>query len=411
MTFTRWMRAAGGTALLCVVGLASVASPAAADSIRDRQWALSAFDADAIEKVSTGRGVTVAVVDTGVDGTHPDLVGNVLPGKNLLKGDGRADRETESSHGTAMASLIAGHGHGPGGEAGIKGLAPEAKILPLIVNNQDGLQTGTGKGESPVSQAIRYAVDHGASVVNLSLGDTFKITDLDDAVRYARQKDAVIVAAAGNDGVDEPNYPASIPGVISVGAVDSSKKIWEKSNYGSNNLLAAPGVDIAGAGRDHGYQSGTGTSDATAYVSAAAALLRAKFPDLTAGQIANRLVKTAMLPDSMKGTKLPDKHYGYGFIRPYSALTEDIPAGSTNGPLPDPSAASMPSAAPAAPSGGSDAASSKDSGSAYVIWGVVGVVVLGVVAVLAAVVVKRRRPVVPPPSPYGQQPPRPPFQQ
>ncbi|WP_411133006.1 type VII secretion-associated serine protease mycosin [Streptomyces sp. C10] len=406
MTLKRWMRSAGGAALLCVVSLAQVATPAAADSIRDRQWALSAFDADAVEKVSTGRGVTVAVIDTGVDGTHPDLAGNVLPGKDFLKG-GRADREEDSSHGTGMASLIAGHGHGPGGTAGIKGLAPAAKILPLRAITDSELQMGTGK---PVSQAIRYAVDHGASVINLSLADDFKDPDMAASVRYARQKDAVIVAGAGNDGVATPEYPASFPGVISVGAVASAGKIWEKSNYGSNNLLAAPGVDNYSAGLNHEYQHGTGTSGATAYVSAAAALLRSKFPDLTAGQIANRLVKTAKLPDSMKGAKLPDKHYGYGFIRPYSALTEDIPAGSKNGPLPAPSSSSPD--APADPSTPADpgASASKDR-SAYVIWGVVGVVVLGLLAVVAVVVVRRRRPVVPPPSPFGQQQPGPPFQQ
>ncbi len=350
--------------------------------------------------------MTVAVIDTGVDGTHPDLAGNVLPGKDFLKG-GRADREEDSSHGTGMASLIAGHGHGPGGTAGIKGLAPAAKILPLRAITDSELQMGTGK---PVSQAIRYAVDHGASVINLSLADDFKDPDMAASVRYARQKDAVIVAGAGNDGVATPEYPASFPGVISVGAVASAGKIWEKSNYGSNNLLAAPGVDNYSAGLNHEYQHGTGTSGATAYVSAAAALLRSKFPDLTAGQIANRLVKTAKLPDSMKGAKLPDKHYGYGFIRPYSALTEDIPAGSKNGPLPAPSSSSPD--APADPSTPADpgASASKDR-SAYVIWGVVGVVVLGLLAVVAVVVVRRRRPVVPPPSPFGQQQPGPPFQQ
>lgn len=157
----------------------------------------------------------------------------------------------------------------------------------------------------PVSQAIRYAVDHGASVINLSLGEDFKDPDVAASVKYARQKDAVVVAAAGNDGVATPEYPASFPGVISVGAVYSSGKTWTKSNYGSNNLLAAPGVDILGAGENHEYRSGTGTSDATAYVSAAAALLRSKFPDLTAGQIVNRLVKTAKLPESVKGGSFP----------------------------------------------------------------------------------------------------------
>ncbi|MEU8782615.1 type VII secretion-associated serine protease mycosin [Streptomyces sp. NPDC048637] len=408
MTLKRWMRSAGGTALLCVVSLAQAALPAAADSIREHQWALSAFDAKSVEKVSTGRGVTVALIDTGVDGTHPDLVGNVLPGKDFLGDSGRADRGTDDLHGTAMASVIAGHGHGAGNAAGIRGLAPQAKILPLRVNVDGELQFRSFK---IIAQAIRYAVDHGASVINLSLGDTLKDPDTEHAIRYARQKDAVVVAAAGNDGVSEPNYPASYPGVISVGAVDSSGKIWEKSNYGSNNLLAAPGVDIYTAGLNHQYQTGSGTSDATAYASAAVALLRSKFPDLTAGQVANRLVKTAKLPDSVTGAKLPDKHYGYGFIRPHSALTEDIPVGSKNGPLPDASAGPPASAAPAAPPGGSDASSSEDRGAAYVIWGVVGVVALGLVTVLAVVIVKRRRTVVPPPSPYGHQQPGPPFQQ
>ncbi|MDT0460405.1 type VII secretion-associated serine protease mycosin [Streptomyces sp. DSM 41527] len=399
MTFKRWMTATCGTALLCAISSVHLAPPAAADSIRDHQWALSAFDADAIEKVSTGRGVTVAVVDTGVDGTHPDLIGNVLPGKDFLSGGGRADHETDNVHGTAMASLIAGHGHGPGNAAGIKGLAPDAKILPLRVNVDGKLQFGSTKG---VAQAIRYAVDHGASVINLSLASPNGAPDLEESVRYAQQKGAVVVAGAGNDGGRKPNYPASFPGVISVGAVDSSGRIWEKSNYGSNNLLAAPGVDNYSAGLNHQYQTESGTSDATAYVSAAAALLRSKFPKLTAGQIANRLVKTAKLPKPMKGTQLPDKRYGYGFIRPYSALTEDIPAGPKNGPLPAPSASSSTATPSPSDSAAPDASASKGR-SAYVVWGVAGAAVLGLLTGVAVVVVKRRRPAVPPPSPYSRR--------
>ncbi len=352
-----------------------------------------------MEKVSTGRGVTVAVVDTGVDGTHPDLVGNVLPGKDFLSGGGRADHETDNVHGTAMASLIAGHGHGPRDAAGIKGLAPDAKILPLRVNVDGELQFGSTKG---VAQAIRYAVDHDASVINLSLASPNSAPDLEESVRYAQQKGAVVVAGAGNDGVGKPNYPASLPGVISVGAVDSSGRIWEKSNYGSNNLLAAPGVDNYSAGLNHQYQTESGTSDATAYVSAAAALLRSKFPKLTVGQIANRLVKTAKLPESMKGTQLPDKRYGYGFIRPYSALTEDIPAGLKNGPLPAPSASSSTATLSPSDSAAPDASAGKGR-SAYVVWGVVGAAALGLLAGVAVVVVKRRRPVVPPASPYSRR--------
>ncbi|MFC9882901.1 type VII secretion-associated serine protease mycosin [Streptomyces libani] len=414
MTFKRWVRSAGGAVLLCGATVVQLAPPAVADSIRDRQWAVASFDVDDIRKVSMGKGVTVALVDSGVDGTHPDLVGNVLPGKDFLKGSGRADREKEDVHGTAMASLIAGHGHGPGGRAGIMGLAPAAKILSLRVNTDDGLGVGTGKGDAPVSQAIRYAVDHGATVINLSLGDEFKVPGMDDAIRYAQERDAVIVAASGNDGVGTPNYPASYPGVISVGGVDSSGKIWDKSNYGPHVLLSAPAVDVVSAGPRRQYGGGSGTSNSTAYVSAAAALLRAKFPDLTAGQIANRLVKTAKLPESATGLKVPDKHYGYGFIRPYSALTADIPTGSKSGPLPAPSP--TPSAATPADSAKPGNPSSGDR-SVYVVAAVAGAVALGLMAALAVVVIRRRRPVVPPappvipdaymapPRPGGAQPP------
>ncbi|AJT68639.3 Thermitase [Streptomyces lydicus] len=370
---------------------------------------MPSLDAGAIGKVSTGRGVTVAVVDTGVDGTHPDLKGSVLPGENFILDHGRADRETESAHGTAMASLIAGHGHGPGGTAGIKGLAPAAKILPLRVNTDDNMGFGKGGRGGPVAQAIRYAADHGASVINLSLGDSLDESELEDAVQYARQKDAVLIAAAGNDGTKKREFPASYPGVIAVGAVDSSDKIWKMSNYGPHVMLSAPGVDVYHASLDHDYEAGDGTSDATAYVSAAAALLRSKFPHLTAGQIANRLVKTAQLPASAKGAKLPDKHYGYGMIRPYRALTEDIAVGSKNGPLPAPSATSPAAAAPT-DSADPESSSGKDL-SAYIIWGFVGVAVLGFLTVLTVAIVRRRRPVVPPPSPFGEQPPGPPFRQ
>ncbi|MER0479551.1 type VII secretion-associated serine protease mycosin [Streptomyces sp. Edi2] len=412
--FKRWMRAAGGAVLLCAVSIVPAGVPAAADSIRDHQWALSSLDAEAMAKVSTGRGVTVAVVDTGVDGTHPDLKGNVLSGKNFIMDHGRADRETESSHGTGMASLIAGHGHGPGGRAGIKGLAPAAKILPLRANTDNNMQVGkVGRG-GPVAQAIRYAADHGASVINLSLGSPDDPA-LEDAVRYARQKDVVMVAAAGNDGAGTPNFPANYPGVISVGAVDSSDKIWHMSNYGSHTLLSAPGVGTYNAGLDHEYQVGDGTSGASAFVSATAALLRAKFPDLTAGQIANRLVKTAKLSASVKGAKLPDKHYGYGVIRPYGALTEDIPPGSKNGPFSAPSAS--PSAAPEPPGSAEPDAPSRKGQMTFVVWGLVGVAVLGLLAVVTVVVVKRRRRAVPPPPlpplppPFGQQPPGPDVRQ
>nr|WP_237550782.1 type VII secretion-associated serine protease mycosin [Streptomyces sp. SID8354] len=381
--------------MFTVLCLGTVAQPSAADSIRDRQWPLSAYDAESVWKLSTGRGVTVAVIDTGVDGTHPDLVGNVLSGKNFLEG-GTADHVTTDDHGTSMAGLIAGHGHGTGHSAGVMGLAPEAKILPLRVT-ADNASLVVTRG-TPVADAVRYAVDHGASVINMSLAGPEEVPGLEGAIRYARQKDAVVVAGTGNDGTSAPTYPASIPGVLGVGAVDSSRKIWSKSNYGPDVLLTAPGVGTISTSVDHMYSTGDGTSVATAYVSAAAALLRAKFPDLSAGQIANRLVKTAKLPESAKDLKVPDHHYGYGFIRPYSALTEDIPAGPKNGPLPAPS----PSAANPAPDASDGAKASSASHSALVPVIIVGcVVAVGIVLGGLMLWRRRRRNVAPPAPPYA----------
>ncbi|MFE6619531.1 type VII secretion-associated serine protease mycosin [Streptomyces sp. NPDC057740] len=306
----------------------STATTALADQTRNDQWPLEAFGAEKIWNIATGKGVTVAVIDTGVDAQHPDLRGNVLPGKDFIDGDSDASPEGDG-HGTAMAGVIAAHGHGAKGADGVKGLAPDAKILPIR-------DSGTASDE-PFSASVRYAVDHGASVINISQasGETKAGAA---AVAYAVQNNVIVVASTGNSGT-EIEYPANYPGVVAVGAVNNAGEIWDKSNYGPNTLLTAPGVGIVSTDTGStGYQKGTGTSDSTAYVSAACALLREKFPDLTAGQIVNRLTKTAGLPDNTKGLKLPDEKYGYGYIQPLAALKQDIPAGPKNGPLTIPAA-------------------------------------------------------------------------
>jgi subtilisin family serine protease len=219
--------------------------------------------------------------------------------------------------------MIAGHGHGQGGGDGVKGLAPDAKILPIRSSTVGYAKT------------IRYAVDHGASVINISEFQTQELPEDREAVAYALEHNVLIVSGSGNNGNTNIWYPAKYPGVLTVGGVDRSGKIWAKSNYGPEVLLTAPAEDIVSAswpGSDK-LGIGNGTSAATAYVSAAAALLRAKFPDLTAGQIANRLVKTAVVPPEVKGISLPDQKYGYGIINPLAALTKNIPAGSEYGPL------------------------------------------------------------------------------
>jgi type VII secretion-associated serine protease mycosin len=302
---------------------------ASADNIRDQQWVLDAFKMQDTWSLTQGEGVTVAVVDTGVDASHPDLTGQVLKGKDFT-GGGNA-QEDVAGHGTSMASLIAGRGHGSGGTSGMVGFAPKVKILPLRVLEKadDKLLDETW------ASAVRYAVDHGAQVINLSFSDATgnTITVGREAIAYAQAHDVVVVAGVGNDGnaVDEP---AGLPGVVGAGAVDKKANRWAGSNTGKGLSLMAPGADVLAADptRDSGYSVTNGTSHSTAYVSAAAALVRAKYPDLTAGQVINRLVKSASFLHH-KGLKAPDREYGYGIIRPNKALTMDIPAGPKEGPL------------------------------------------------------------------------------
>ncbi|MFH9423572.1 S8 family serine peptidase [Streptomyces sp. NPDC017529] len=396
MSFARALRAVGGVAVTgaLLFGTAPVAS---ADEVRAAQWPLSSFEAEKVWQQSTGKGVTVAVIDSAVNGEHPDLQGNVLQGKSFIDG-GRADRESIDDHGTSMASIIAAHGHGSGNADGVKGLAPEAKILPVAYP-----EMGPAVDNADLGTAIRYAVDSGASIVNLSISaDSLSEVDK-QAIAYAYKKNVLIVAATGNEGKQMAALAAS-PGVVAVGAVGANGKVWEDSNYGPATMLTAPGVHIRSAAATKPYRQATGTSDSTAYVSGAAALLRSKFPNLTAGQIANRLVKTAGMPPGLEGTQLPDPHYGYGFIRPLGALTRDIPAGPKNGPLKAPEA--QPSAgANAAGGGNQQAGGKKDAGVSTGVLVGVGVGVLAVIAIIVIAVVvsqkKNRRNGPPPGGPGG----------
>ncbi|WP_431678831.1 type VII secretion-associated serine protease mycosin [Kitasatospora sp. KL5] len=403
MTLTRAMRALGATTLAGAL-LLTAAPGAAADQVRDGQWANQYFQLEKVWSVTKGEGVTVAVIDSGVDATHPDLTGQVLPGydesgKNL-------NTKPTDSHGTGMASLIAGHGHG--GSAGVVGLAPGVKILPVYKGDASGLDV--------IPQGIRWAVDHGAKVINISQAATITNSEMDGAVAYAYQHDVLVVAGAGNTSGAVAN-PANLPGVLAVAAVDKSLEVWAKSNSGPEIRLAAPGAEIVSAGKcgTSQYCLASGTSDATAYVSAAAALVRAKFPDLTAGQVANRLVKSAALPVSSDGAKLPDLRFGYGVIRPYEALTMDIPVSSPEGPLTKPEGAAAPGAA--SPGAVVPKPVTKSSGITplHLVAGAAVLVVLFVIVVVVATRSRRRPPngPVPPqgPAPYGAAPGWPPAQQ
>ncbi|MET8625392.1 type VII secretion-associated serine protease mycosin [Kitasatospora sp. NPDC004669] len=414
---------ARGTAALAAGALVwAVAAPAAsADQIRDQQWALKTFEAEAkVWPVSQGDRVVVGVIDTGVNQDHQDLAGQVLPGADFSGGntDGRVDGD---GHGTAMASLIAGHGHGV--QAGVAGLAPKAKILPVRVGTK-----GDDSAPQPTAfaDAIRFAVDHGAKVVNISLGGSgFRFDSrLRKAVNYAVSKDVVLIAATGNTGAEKDvEYPAAFPGVVAVGAVDSNGVVWDKSTSGPEATLVAPGVGIyhAAAKSPTGYGSGSGTSDATAYVSATAALIRSKYPNLSAGQVINRMIKTATPPAN--GTVVPNNHYGYGTVSPAKAL-EPNPA-VDNGPKENPlvkrpeskgtpptdddsDATDQPSVEPMVPEGDAGSGSS-DSTGLVIAAAAAGAVVL--VASVAAVLMARRRKRAAAAAAARAWPQQPPYQQ
>lgn len=374
------------------------ASPASADSVRDGQWPLAKYDAaNKVWPISKGDGVTVAVIDSGVLATHQDLTGQVLAGTDL-SGAGTDGRSDSDGHGTNMASLIAGHGHGD--QSGVMGLAPGAKILPVRIDTISASDITHSGGSGEIGPGIRFAVDHGAKVINISQG-AGPDAQARAAVSYAVSKDVIVVAATGNEGNhDEPvAYPASFPGVVAVGAVDQQGKVWDKSNRGPQVTLVAPGVGIysAGSKSTSDYSFSDGTSDSTAYVSAIAALIRSKYPNLSAGQVINRMIKSAVPPPD--GSSVPDDSYGYGIASPSKALAPNpaVDNGPKNNPLlnrPEPSnGEGSPSAQPAPGSNGSNpsATAKSSSGIPAYVYAIVGVIALLVIVLVVALVSRSRR--------------------
>ncbi|MZD10626.1 type VII secretion-associated serine protease mycosin [Streptomyces sp. SID5785] len=301
------------------------ATTAHADAVRAQQWGLSALHTQEAWRTTKGKGITVAVLDTGVDDRHPDLTGNVLAGKDLVGfGAGRGDRPW-ARHGTAMAGIIAGHGHGADRGDGVVGVAPEAKILPVRVILEDGDPARAKARETrgnALAEGIRWAVDHGADVINLSLGDDSDTAHPeageDAAVQYALRKGVCVVASSGNGGEkgDHISYPAAYPGVIAATAVDSSGTRASFSTRRWYATVAAPGRGIVTADPDRTYYSAWGTSAASAFVSGAVALVRAAHPDLSPAQIKKLLEDTAQDPPA--GGR--DDSRGYGLADPAAAI-------------------------------------------------------------------------------------------
>ena len=320
-------RAAAAVAALGLTcgSVLATAMPAHADQIRDHEWPLAFLNLAAANRISTGSGVTVGLLDSGVMGQRADLTGQVTTGQDFAGGIEQPGEAGWGEHGTCMASIIAGHGRG-GGD-GMLGAAPGAHLLSIRVIRDDDAPDigGATTSATPISDGIRYAVDHGARVISMSLGgnDAGGASDSTpeaDAIRYALDHNVVVVVAAGNSGDkgDAIQFPGAERGVITVAAVDSSARHAGFSTTGWDVSVAAPGVNLPcdAADSDDEYELGDGTSQATAYVAGIAALLISENHDLSPAQVRDILEQTAR--DKPAGGR--DDQNGFGIVDPVAAL-------------------------------------------------------------------------------------------
>nr|MCY0981353.1 S8 family serine peptidase [Streptomyces tirandamycinicus] len=399
-----WRRVACILALAgaCSVGMAPSATAADMES---QQWYLKAMHADEMWKKSTGEGIKVAVIDSGVNSKTPSLQGQVLKGLDATEAPGEATDDYEG-HGTTMAELIAGTGKG----GGIRGLAPGAKIIPMRVATK-AFPKGVKVNEWDEVVAMRAAADSDAQIISVSIGNEFMSEREREAIRYAQSKGKLVFAAAGNSAKkgNKPSYPAKYEEVVAVGAIDRDGRVGDYSHHSEIVDLAAPGTDIpywCDSTFTRYCYGGEGTSQAAAIASASAALIWSAHPDWTANQVLRVMFESAGRGDAWKGDS--KSHYlGHGVVRPNAHITRGIgkPGAPDVSPLTDEgngdgaSAGSAASSAPAAtrtPKNGEEPGTvttgsgkaADDSGQLGLILGIGGAVAI---AGAAFAVVRRRR--------------------
>jgi thermitase len=266
---------------------------------------------DAWNLTTGSQDIIIAVVDSGIMLDHPEFAGRLVPGYDFVNHDDRAD--DDMGHGTQVAGIIAA---ALNNGQGVAGVCPNCRLMPVKVLNQNNLGSW-----SQLSQGILFAVDHGARVINLSLGASVSSDTLALAIQYAEDHGVIVVAAAGNSSSDAPFYPAALPGVIGVGATTSTDELWSRSNYGNDIDLVAPGSLVFSTYNDlnnmyHGYTFMSGTSMATPFVSGVAGLLLSANHDLTAQQVTDVMVGTA----NDLGSAGWDSKFGNGLVNAKAAL-------------------------------------------------------------------------------------------
>jgi serine protease len=294
----------------------ALGAPTGPDPFRSRQWSLAAMRVAEAWPVSTGEGVTVAVIDTGVDSQHPDLAANVLSGYDATTGVPGESTDVHG-HGTHVAGTIASL---TGNGVGVTAVAPDVRILPVKVLSDDGsgYMSDTAKG-------IIWAVGNGAQVINMSLGGPTRSVAVSNAVAYARSMGVTVVAAVGNEREQGSpvSYPGADEGVIGVAATTSPDAVAHYSNAGDYVDVAAPGSAIISTYpvARGSYASSSGTSMASPHVAATAALLKAYQPALTPDRIEDALERSAV----DLGAPGFDSDYGHGRIDAVAALAAVTP--------------------------------------------------------------------------------------
>ncbi|GAB3733631.1 hypothetical protein GCM10027598_58430 [Amycolatopsis oliviviridis] len=302
--------------------------PAPTSTESGTPWAQQRLAPDRVWSLTKGAGITVGVVDTGVDAGTPQLAGGrVKRGVDVTTPERKPADDDCFGHGTFVAGII---GAGSRRGTGFSGVAPEATILPIrcAVASQDGSPPSLTATE--MANGIRAAVDGGAKVVNISASTSVPDDGLEEAVRYAASSDVVVVASAANSAQqgDPVTYPAAYPSVIAVGAIDESGKKADFSQTGKFLSLVAPGVGVTSVGpRGAGHWLGSGTSYAAPFVAGVAALVRSYHPELSAEQVKHRLEVTADRP----AAKVPDPGFGWGTVNVTAAVTTVLPEESGTG--------------------------------------------------------------------------------
>lgn len=383
-------------------------SPAFADEVRGDQWMLDVLDVATTHEITKGAGTRIGLLDSGVDADHPDLKGSIEPGRDMWN-DTKDGTEDALGHGTAMASLLVGHGHGKDGNNGVLGIAPDAKVVPVTIYPEDyeddpNNQSVGAEIDRKTAEGLRWLVDEGdVDVVLMAFGGSTD-KEIAKAIEYAADKKVSMFAASGyhkGDGAvgdsAHVEYPASDENVTAVAGTTRKGGHWSHSDYGPEVLISAPAEDVIAARPGGRYKTESGNSNSAAIATGVAALMDSQWPDMPWEIIQWRLTETA---DDVE-KKGWDEKTGDGVVNPVEALNAEVepPANPSDpevytkeniNPEPNPRSET-----------GSDSKDSKAEGKALdgssggipaVAWWVGGgaVVVLGA-AVVALVVLSKRR--------------------